>query len=88
MNNVDSDSLLQEANSLLPTFLELAKTQRASAFTIAAIAVIKAFVETHPDLAPWVGGVLANEGMAMLETAQHQAAAGAQAVPMPTTSIH
>lgn len=88
MNNVDSDSLLQEANSLLPTFLELAKTQRASAFTIAAIAVIKAFVETHPDLAPWVGGVLANEGMAMLETSHHQAAAGAQAVPMPTTSIH
>ena len=88
MDEISQDQLAAEANALLSSMLELAKGTRASAFSIAAVAVIRAYVETSPGLAPWAGNLLAHEGMAMLSACQQQEASSATPMPMPTASIH
>ena len=77
-----------EAQDLLPHMLELAKQCKASVFSIAALAVIKAYVETSPGLAPWVGSMLTQEGMHMLAMAKPLQGSNMAPTAMPTTSIH
>lgn len=88
MDENNQDLVMAEANALLPAMLEMAKGNRASAFSIAALAVIRAYVEKNPDLGPWMGTLLANEGMTLLAASQQQAQCHGTAMAMPTSSVH
>ena len=88
MDENNQDLVMAEANALLPAMLEMAKGNRASAFSTAALAVMRAYVETHPELGPWMGSVLAGEGMTMLAASQQQVRRHGTAMAMPTASVH